>query len=194
MGSPAVFHLLNDRATARRALQSQLLLRQTGKEVWRAPLHTHTPSHPRQVGEAWGKNLTVVIAGLTNTYASYVTTFEEYQAQRYEGGFTLFGPNTLDAYIQVKLESGKRGPRGSEVRLGGCPGKCLRMRSGRELRALRAGSNPDSSAQPPPGPSASPSSPTLGSTCAGVQKPGKGHGRRRSAEYRGPAPAAQPAQ
>ncbi|KAL6771623.1 hypothetical protein ACKKBG_A27130 [Auxenochlorella protothecoides x Auxenochlorella symbiontica] len=52
------------------------------------------------VGEAWGKNLTVVIAGLTNTYASYVTTFEEYQAQRYEGGFTLFGPNTLDAYIQ----------------------------------------------------------------------------------------------
>uniref|UniRef100_A0A1D1ZYS6 Neutral/alkaline non-lysosomal ceramidase N-terminal domain-containing protein n=1 Tax=Auxenochlorella protothecoides TaxID=3075 RepID=A0A1D1ZYS6_AUXPR len=100
MGSPAVFHLLNDRATARRALQSQLLLRQTGKEVWRAPLHTHTPSHPRQVGEAWGKNLTVVIAGLTNTYASYVTTFEEYQAQRYEGGFTLFGPNTLDAYIQ----------------------------------------------------------------------------------------------
>lgn len=26
----------------------------------------------------------VVIAGLTNTYSQYVTTFEEYQIQRYE--------------------------------------------------------------------------------------------------------------
>jgi neutral ceramidase len=26
----------------------------------------------------------VVIAGLANTYASYITTFEEYQVQRYE--------------------------------------------------------------------------------------------------------------
>lgn len=29
-------------------------------------------------------NLHVVIAGLTNTYSQYVTTFEEYQIQRYE--------------------------------------------------------------------------------------------------------------
>lgn len=49
---------------------------------------------------AWGPRPTLVIAGLTNTYSSYVTTFEEYQAQRYEGGFTLFGPHTLDVYIQ----------------------------------------------------------------------------------------------
>jgi len=42
----------------------------------------------------------VVIAGLTNTYSSYITTYEEYQVQRYEGGFTLYGPHTLDAYIQ----------------------------------------------------------------------------------------------
>ncbi|XP_057476210.1 neutral ceramidase 2-like isoform X2 [Actinidia eriantha] len=42
----------------------------------------------------------VVIAGLTNTYSQYVTTFEEYQVQRYEGASTLYGPHTLDAYIQ----------------------------------------------------------------------------------------------
>jgi neutral ceramidase len=52
------------------------------------------------VGAAWGPDLTLVVAGLTNTYASYVTTWEEYQEQRYEGGFTLYGPLTLDAYIQ----------------------------------------------------------------------------------------------
>lgn len=42
----------------------------------------------------------VTIAGLTNTYSSYVTTFEEYQAQRYEAASTIFGPYTLDGYIQ----------------------------------------------------------------------------------------------
>lgn len=31
-----------------------------------------------------GENIHVVIAGLTNTYSQYVTTFEEYQVQRYE--------------------------------------------------------------------------------------------------------------
>lgn len=46
------------------------------------------------------RHLHLVIGGLSNTYSSYVTTFEEYQEQRYEGGFTLFGPHTLDAYIQ----------------------------------------------------------------------------------------------
>ncbi|XP_015873926.3 neutral ceramidase 1 [Ziziphus jujuba] len=47
-----------------------------------------------------GKNTHVVIAGLTNTYSQYVTTFEEYQVQRYEGASTLYGPHTLSAYIQ----------------------------------------------------------------------------------------------
>ena len=49
----------------------------------------------------WGTDVTVVLAGLTNTYASYVTTFEEYAMQRYEGASTIFGPHTLDAYIQA---------------------------------------------------------------------------------------------
>jgi len=43
---------------------------------------------------------TVVIAGYSNDYAGYVTTFEEYQTQQYEGGHTLFGPWTLAAYQQ----------------------------------------------------------------------------------------------
>lgn len=45
----------------------------------------------------------VVIAGLSNAYADYTTTFEEYQAQRYEAGSTIFGPHQLQAYIQTML-------------------------------------------------------------------------------------------
>jgi neutral ceramidase len=47
-----------------------------------------------------GNNIHVVIAGLTNTYSQYVTTFEEYEVQRYEGASTLYGPHELSAYIQ----------------------------------------------------------------------------------------------
>ena len=54
-----------------------------------------------QVGRSWGPDLRLVIAGLTGTYSSYVTTREEYSAQRYEGASTIFGPSTLNAYIQV---------------------------------------------------------------------------------------------
>lgn len=43
----------------------------------------------------------VVIAGLANAYSGYVTTPEEYDWQRYEGGHTIFGPNTLPAYLQI---------------------------------------------------------------------------------------------
>lgn len=42
----------------------------------------------------------VTIAGLANSYTHYVTTWEEYQAQRYEAASTLYGPYTLDAYLQ----------------------------------------------------------------------------------------------
>ena len=42
----------------------------------------------------------VVIAGLSNSYAGYVTTPEEYSQQNYEGGFTVFGQWTLPAYLQ----------------------------------------------------------------------------------------------
>ncbi|KAK5880688.1 hypothetical protein CesoFtcFv8_021570 [Champsocephalus esox] len=42
----------------------------------------------------------VVIAGLSNMYTHYITTFEEYQVQRYEGASTIYGPHTLSAYLQ----------------------------------------------------------------------------------------------
>jgi neutral ceramidase len=42
----------------------------------------------------------VVIAGLANTYSDYVTTYEEYEIQRYEGASTAHGPFSLNAYIQ----------------------------------------------------------------------------------------------
>jgi len=44
---------------------------------------------------------TVVIAGLSNAYAGYVTTGEEYDRQDYEGASTHFGPWTLAAVQQT---------------------------------------------------------------------------------------------
>uniref|UniRef100_F6UTT2 Neutral ceramidase n=1 Tax=Ciona intestinalis TaxID=7719 RepID=F6UTT2_CIOIN len=41
-----------------------------------------------------------VIAGLSNTYSDYIATYEEYHVQRYEGASTIYGPHTLEAYIQ----------------------------------------------------------------------------------------------
>ncbi|KXZ50831.1 hypothetical protein GPECTOR_15g517 [Gonium pectorale] len=54
-------------------------------------------------GSGAGAGFEVVISGLTGTYSSYVTTWEEYQVQRYEGASTLYGPHTLDAYLQEFL-------------------------------------------------------------------------------------------
>merc|ERR1712142_1231773 len=42
----------------------------------------------------------VVVAGLSNVYTHYITTFEEYQRQRYEAASTIFGPHSLQAYQQ----------------------------------------------------------------------------------------------
>ncbi|KAJ3194841.1 hypothetical protein HK101_001790 [Irineochytrium annulatum] len=47
------------------------------------------------------KDATVAVAGLSNTYASYTSTFEEYEIQSYEAASTIYGPRTLDAYIQL---------------------------------------------------------------------------------------------
>ena len=51
-------------------------------------------------GVLGAKEGVVVIAGLSNSYTDYTVTQEEYQAQRYEGGPTIYGPLQLDAYIQ----------------------------------------------------------------------------------------------
>ncbi|KAI9735903.1 MAG: hypothetical protein M1834_001369 [Cirrosporium novae-zelandiae] len=46
---------------------------------------------------------TVVLGGPSNTYTHYISTPEEYSIQRYEGASTLYGPHTLDAYINLTL-------------------------------------------------------------------------------------------
>lgn len=50
------------------------------------------------------KDIEVVIAGLSNVYTHYITTYEEYQVQRYEAASTIYGPHTLSAYIQKFTE------------------------------------------------------------------------------------------
>ncbi|XP_050099664.1 neutral ceramidase [Anopheles aquasalis] len=49
---------------------------------------------------AGGRELQVVVAGLSNMYSSYVATPEEYEIQRYEGASTLYGPHTLTLYLE----------------------------------------------------------------------------------------------
>ena len=41
-----------------------------------------------------------LVSGISNSYSGYVTTFEEYQVQRYEGASCIYGPHALSAYIQ----------------------------------------------------------------------------------------------
>ena len=43
----------------------------------------------------------VALGTYANDYSQYVTTFEEYSSQQYEGASTIFGPHTLEAYQQV---------------------------------------------------------------------------------------------
>ncbi len=50
----------------------------------------------------------VIFNGYANAYSSYCTTPEEYDAQQYEGGSTLFGRNTLPAYQQGFAPSRQR--------------------------------------------------------------------------------------
>ncbi|KAL8775056.1 MAG: hypothetical protein Q9209_000535 [Squamulea sp. 1 TL-2023] len=43
----------------------------------------------------------VVLGGPANSYTHYIATEEEYHIQRYEGASTLYGPHTLNAYINI---------------------------------------------------------------------------------------------
>lgn len=42
----------------------------------------------------------ILLSGLSNVYTDYITTFEEYQQQRYEGASTIYGPHTQRAHQQ----------------------------------------------------------------------------------------------
>lgn len=46
-----------------------------------------------------------LVVGPANTYAHYVTTPEEYTAQRYEGSSTMFGPYQLPAFINLTVSN-----------------------------------------------------------------------------------------
>lgn len=68
-----------------------------------------------------GSDTIVVIAGLTNEYSHYITTYEEYQAQRYEGASVLFGPHTLAGYQQEYAKLAKAIATGTRVDPGPTP-------------------------------------------------------------------------
>uniref|UniRef100_A0A3Q2FR61 Neutral ceramidase n=1 Tax=Cyprinodon variegatus TaxID=28743 RepID=A0A3Q2FR61_CYPVA len=67
---------------------------------------TEASSRSCQRGDTF-KNTEVVIAGLSNIYTHYITTYEEYQVQRYEGASTIYGPHTLTAYLHKFRELAK---------------------------------------------------------------------------------------
>jgi neutral ceramidase len=52
----------------------------------------------RQVGDGETMGDSALLMTLTNGYLQYVTTREEYAAQRYEGAATIYGPGTADAF------------------------------------------------------------------------------------------------
>ncbi|XP_008198715.3 neutral ceramidase-like [Tribolium castaneum] len=51
------------------------------------------------INNSGSEKTTPIITGHSNLYSSYIATWEEYQLQRYEGASTIFGPRTLDLYI-----------------------------------------------------------------------------------------------
>ncbi|CAF3464674.1 unnamed protein product [Rotaria sp. Silwood1] len=69
----------------------------------------------------WTSDSHIVIAGLSNSYSHYITTFEEYQQQRYEGASTLYGPHTLAAYQQTFYDLSMKLARNESVPSGPTP-------------------------------------------------------------------------
>lgn len=58
----------------------------------------------RAVEEVLPPDAETCVTSLANGYTGYVTTAEEYAKQHYEGGHTLYGPNT-NAFIAAHLQS-----------------------------------------------------------------------------------------
>lgn len=61
---------------------------------------------------------TVVVQGYTNAYGHYITTPEEYEAQNYEGGATIFGQYQLPAFQDVFDEMARALKEGEPVEVG----------------------------------------------------------------------------
>ena len=76
----------------------------------------------RAVAAAVGADVhDVLVVGYANAYAHYVTTPEEYEAQRYEGGSTLFGRWELPAFVQTVSALARAMAAGTPVRPGPPP-------------------------------------------------------------------------
>jgi neutral ceramidase len=87
----------------------------------------------------------VIVQGYANDYAGYLTTPEEYDAQRYEGGHTMFGRWQLPAYTQeivrvaralregAPVDFGEpprpKPPKPARTRLPAGPPRCLAVRT-----------------------------------------------------------------
>jgi neutral ceramidase len=77
----------------------------------------------RTVAEIVGAELSdVLCVGYSNAYIHYVTTPEEYDEQRYEGGSTLFGRWQLPALMQIAAELATAMRDGTPVAAGEHPG------------------------------------------------------------------------
>ena len=71
----------------------------------------------REVAAVVGAELDdVLVAGYSNAYIHYVTTPEEYDEQRYEGGSTLFGRWEAPALTQIAVRARDRDARGEPRR------------------------------------------------------------------------------
>jgi neutral ceramidase len=77
--------------------------------VYNAAVQTHllgppTPAQDEKKSTVQQEPI-VLLGGPANTYTHYITTEEEYSIQRYEGASTLYGPHTLNAYINLTLSN-----------------------------------------------------------------------------------------
>ncbi len=81
----------------------------------------------------------VLVAGYSNGYIHYVTTPEEYAAQQYEGGSTLFGRWELPALQQTVARLAAAMRDGTAVD----PGPPTKDLSGRHRKARRRVTRPD---------------------------------------------------
>lgn len=96
----------------------------------------------RTVAEELGVPLeNVIFNGYANAYSSYCTTPEEYDAQQYEGGSTMFGRNTLPAYQQGYAQLAAAMRAGADVPRGPAP---------RDLSAFQPGFGADVPFDAPP--------------------------------------------
>ncbi|KAH0536274.1 hypothetical protein FGG08_006835 [Glutinoglossum americanum] len=68
---------------------------------WKEAIADAAAANPQVIDV--GLSPLVVLGGPGNTYTHYIATEEEYGVQRYEGASTLYGPHTLNAYINLTV-------------------------------------------------------------------------------------------